>query len=130
MNKQRSLNRLKRSILPVFCLVFTFLGYGPAELYLSNKGSEEFWFAFSEILWPIIIIGLLACVIIMGVLMIIPTKGYHIVMAVIIAIAVLFLVQGLFLPNNYGSLNGAQIDWSQYTGRLIYNTAIWLAVII
>ena len=130
MTRQRSITRLKRSVLPVLCLIFTLFGYGPAELYLSNKGSEEFWFAFSEILWPIIIIGLLACVIIMGVLMIIPTKGYHIVMAVIIAIAVLFLVQGLFLPNNYGSLNGAQIDWSQYTGRLIYNTAIWLAVII
>ena len=129
MTRKRSITRLKRSILTVLCLIFTFFGYGPAELYLSNKGSEEFWFAYSEILWPIVIISLATFVIIMGLLMVLPTKWYHIVMAVIIAVTALLLLQALFLPNNYGSLNGEQIDWGQYTGRLIYNTAIWLAVI-
>ena len=129
MTPPKRLKRLIWSVLPVFCMVFTLFGYGPAELYLSNKGSEEFWFAFSEILWPIVFIGLSACVIILGILMVLPTKGYHIAMAVIAAIAVLLLVQALFLPNNYGALNGVQIDWSQYTGRLIYNTIVWLIII-
>lgn len=129
MTKQRRLIRLKWSILPVFCMVFILFGYGPAELYLSNRGSEEFWFAFSEILWPIVFIGLAACIIILGILLALPIKGYHSAMAVIISVAVLLLVQALFLPNSYGALNGEQIDWNQYTGRLIYNTIIWLIVI-
>ncbi|QUC66684.1 sulfatase-like hydrolase/transferase [Aristaeella hokkaidonensis] len=110
-------------------MVFTLFGYGPAELYFSNQGSEEFWFAFSEILWPVVFIGLGVFIVVLGLLMVLPTKGYHYALATIMAVSVLMLVQTLFLPNNYGSLNGTQIDWNQYTGRLIYNTVIWLAVI-
>ena len=129
MTRQRCLTRLKRSVLPVFCLIFTLFGYGPGELYLSNRGSEEFWFTFSEILWPVVMISLSAFVLMMGLLLMLPTKGYHFLMAAVIAVSVLLLVQAVYLPNSYGSLNGTQIDWSQYNGRLIYNTAIWIVVI-
>ena len=129
MTRQRCLTRLKISVLPVFCLVITFFGYGPAELYLSNRGSEEFWFAFSEILWPIVLISLLIYVIIMGLLLILPTKGYHCMIAAVVAVTALLLIQTVFLPNNYGALDGTQIEWSQYNGRLIYNTVVWLAIV-
>ncbi len=129
MNKQRCMTRLKRSVLPVLCLVFLLLGYGPAELYLSNRGSEEFWFSFAEVLLPMAILAIVAFAVIMGLLMVLPTKGYHIAMAVIIAVSVLLLLQGLFLSNNYVSLNGGEIVWGEYMERLIYNTVIWLAVI-
>ena len=129
MTKQRCLTRLKRSILPVFCLVFTMLGYGPTELYLSNRGSEEFWFSFNEILMPFTVLIVVSLIVILGLLMVLPTKGYHAAMAVIVAVSALLLLQVLFLPNDYGSLNGAVIDWSQYTGRLVYNTTIWIVVI-
>lgn len=129
MTRQSCLTRLKRSVLPVFCLIFTLLGYGPGELYLSNRGSEEFWFAFSEILCPIILISLLAFGLIMCLILVLPTKWYHFLLATVIAVAALLMVQAVYLPNSYGSLNGTQIDWSQYNGRLIYNTAIWIVVI-
>lgn len=120
---------MRRSILPVFCMVFILFGYGPAEIYLSNKGSEEMWFSFNEILLPAVIIMVASLMVIIGLLLILPTKGYHAAMAVITAVGVLLLLQALFLPNDYGSLNGSQIDWSQYTGRLVYNTTIWIVVI-
>ena len=130
MTKKRCISRIKISILPVFCLVFIFFGYGPAELYLSNRGSEEFWFAFSDILWPIVFIGLATLVAFLGLLMVLPTKGFRVFMALVISVSILFLIQVLFLPNNYGSLNGTAINWDQYTGRLIYNSIIWLVIII
>lgn len=130
MTKQRCLTRLKRSILPVLCLVFILFGYGPAELYLSNRGSEEMWFSFNEILLPAVILIVASLLVIIGLLMILPTKGYQAAMAVITAVEILLLLQALFLPNDYGSLNGTQIDWSQYIGRLIYNTAIWIGIIV
>ena len=129
MDKKKCLTRLKQSILPVFCMVFILFGYGPAEIYLSNRGSEEMWFSFNEILLPAAIIMFVSLVVIIGLLLILPTKGYQAAMAVITAVGVLLLLQTLFLPNDYGSLNGSQIEWSQYTGRLVYNTAIWIGVI-
>ncbi|QUC66671.1 sulfatase-like hydrolase/transferase [Aristaeella hokkaidonensis] len=93
-------------------------------------GSEEFWFSFNEILLPFAVLIVASLIIILGLLMVLPTKGYHVVMAIIIAVSALLLLQALFLPNDYGSLNGEVIDWSQYSGRLVYNTAIWIVVIV
>lgn len=122
--------RLKQCILPVFCFVFSLLVYGPTELYLSNQGSEEFWFSFSEVVVPYVVLFLVAFAVIMGILMILPAKCFRVIIGIITAIDVLLLLQGLFLPNSYGSLNGNQIEWNQYTLRSIYNTAIWIALIV
>ncbi len=122
-------SRLPICIPVLSCLLFTFLWYGPAELYLSNQGSEEFWFSFGEVVLPLILTTAVSFIVFLIVLLVLPTKLYRTMLAVFIAIAVLFVAQGLFLPNNYGSLNGTEIDWSQYRLRLISNTAIWGAVI-
>ncbi len=125
MNKYSS--KLPICIPVLLCLFFTFLWFGPAELYLSNRGSEEFWFSFGEVFFPLILTTAVTFVVFLIVLLILPTKIYRTMLAVFTAIAVLFVAQGLFLPNNYGSLNGAEIDWSQYKLRMITNSAIWAA---
>ena len=130
MTKQRTATRLKRCILPVICLVATVFGYGPWELFLSNRGSEEFWFSAGEMAFPLAVLALAAAAVLLVILLLLPTKGFHAGVALITAVSVLMLLQGMFLPNGYGSLNGAAIDWSQYTDRLIYNTVIWVALIV
>ena len=127
-NQRKYFTRLKQSILPVICLTVTLFWYGPGELYLSNRGSEEFWFSFSELILPLAVMTVSAVAALLMILMLLPEKGYHAGVALITGIGVLMLAQGLILPNGYGSLNGAAIDWGQYTGRMIYNTAIWAAL--
>ena len=129
MTQKSCLSRIRQGILPVVCLLFTFLGYGPLELFMSNRGSEEFWFSFSELISPLLVIIVVLLVIIMGLLIILPEKGFHITIAIITAVNLLFLIQALFLPNGYGFLNGEAIDWSQYTFRLIYNSLIWIILV-
>ncbi len=129
-NKENRIVQLKQSILPVICLVITFLWYGPSELYLSNRGSDEFWFSYGELILPLTVISAGVVVVLLTILMLLPEKGYHAGIALIIGINVLMMAQGLILPNGYGLLNGAEIDWSQYTDRLIYNTAIWAALML
>ena len=113
--KENRIVQLKQSILPVICLVITFLWYGPGELYLSNRGSDEFWFSYGELILPLAVISTGVVLVLLTILMLLPKKGYHIGIALIIGINVLMMAQGLVLPNGYGLLNGAEIDWSQYT---------------
>ena len=127
-NKANSIERLKQSMLSVICLVVTFVWYGPSELYLSNRGSEEFWFSYNELILPLAAISAGAAAVLLMILMLLPEKGYHAGTALITDISVLMMAQGIILPNGYGTLNGAEIDWSQYTGRLISNTAIWVLI--
>ena len=120
--------RLKQGILPVICLVATFFWYGTGELYLNNRGSEEFWFTFSELILPLAVISAGTAAVLLILLMLLPPKGYRAGVALITGISVLMLAQGIILPNGYGLLDGAEIDWSRYTGRAITNTAIWVAL--
>jgi len=129
MTKARCITRIKRSFFPVLGLIFLFFGFGPAEIYFSNRGSTEFWFSYADLFLPLIFLSLGSFILLYIILLVLPTKGYHIFMAVIIAVTVLLFFQGFFLPNNYGSLNGQQIDWGKYTLRYIYNTLIWLIII-
>ena len=130
MTKQRSINRLKESLFPALLLVFSFFGYGPAELWLTNRGSEEMWFSYFDILLPLILLAGAAFIFIMVLLQILPEKIYRASLAVVTAVGILFFIQGVFLPNSYGALNGEPVDWSQYTVRSVYNTAIWLIIMI
>lgn len=129
MSNSRYINRIKGSILPVLVLVISFLVYGPIELFITNKGSEEIWFSLTDLALPMVGFTLVALLLIMGLLMILPEKGYRAAVAIITAIGVLFILQGMFLPNSYGLLNGEQIDWSQYGIRSVYNTVIWVALL-
>ena len=87
-------DRLKRSALPVVVLAFTFLIYGPLELCLSNRGSEEFWFSFTDILGPIVALAVGAVIAILALLVILPEKAYRIGLAIVIAGSMLMIPRG------------------------------------
>ena len=127
--QNRYSSRLNVCIPVVSCLILTILGYGPTELYLSNRGAEEFWFSYGELVLPLILTAAIAFAVLIIILMVLPKKFYRAILAALIAIAALFMAQSLFLPNNYGSLNGTEINWSLYRLRLVTNTTIWTAVI-
>ena len=128
----RYTRRIRQSFLPVFSFLFVLLGFGPADLYMTNRGSEEFWFQYTDLLVPLLVIFVLSMVVLLVVLLVLPQKGYRVALALITAAAVLMYLQGKLLPNDYGALNGKQIDWwsQAYTIRFIYNTAIWVGLIL
>ena len=129
MSGKRCLQRIKRSALPILCLLFTFFIYGSLELYLANRGSEELWFSYTDVLVPIAAMVIASFIVILILIMPLPSKAYHFAVALITSLGLLMFIQGSFLPNNYGELNGTAIDWGQYSFRRIYNTGIWVVVI-
>ena len=106
-----------------------FFWYGPGEQYLSNRGNEEFWFSCSELILPLAAMSAGSAAVLLILLMLLPEKGYRAGVALITGVCVLMMAQGILLPNGYGFLNGTEIDWSRYTCRLVYNTAIWVALL-
>lgn len=119
--------KLANAIVPAFLLSFTFFVFGTIELYMTN--ANEFWFDYSAVLGPILIAGIILTFAISLILSLVSRKAYFPVIGVMYAIAILVYVQGNFLPNNYGTLNGTEIDWTSYSGRAVINSVIWIAVI-
>lgn len=123
MSKLRK-GKLKLSILLSFFTVFTYFGFGTFELYAGNK--EEFWFSYYDI-FPVIL--LLSIVITMGfvvILMLVPDRLFKYAAGFLFAFTFVLYIQGNFLPNNYGVLDGDTIEWKKYEGRFLYNSAIWI----
>ncbi len=130
MEKSNSISKTKLSqvICSLLLFCFTYLGFGTAEIYLTNR--NEFWFEYSEMLPLLITLGV-GCVLIGTiVLMLLPPKVYVHVVTFIYLFSILTYIQGNFFHNDYGTLNGELIDWTQYTGRAIINSAVWLVVLI
>lgn len=116
------------NFFPGFVLLFCLIIFGSNELYFSNI--SEFWFAYSDFM-PVLFIVFIVGVILIGIfLSIIPSKISIYIKAFIYALAFAYYIQGNFLPNDYGSLNGELIDWNAYSHRLVYNTIIWLLIVL
>ncbi len=120
-------DKFKISLISTFALAFTFFMFGTAELYITNR--EEFWFTYGDMFPIIIILSILVVGILTVSLMLLPTKIFKYGVALILGFTLSLYIQGNFLPNDYGSLDGTSIDWSNYQGRLVYNSIIWCILI-
>ena len=119
--------KLNKSMLPILVGIFTFYGFGTVELYISNK--SEFWFSYSDLLPILIVFAALTFLISLVVVLIIPYKCLNYVVSILYGMALLLYIQGNFLPNNYGQLDGTVIDWSLYYGNIIINIIIWCVLV-
>ena len=114
--------------LPGLFFSFTVFIFAPIEFYLTHSG--DFWFSIDQIL-PLFFLSAFICFsIITIILKLLPNKSRFFVEVFIIALTLLMYIQGNYLVKNYGTLNGAEIDWNQYTPSIIINGLIWIFVII
>lgn len=65
-----------------------------------------------------------------GIGLLLPPKAKDIYSALLFGFALALYIQGNFISTDYGTLDGDSIDWSQYTGTALWNTALWLICII
>lgn len=111
-----------------FFSLFTFVGFGTLELYLTNNA--EFWFTFADIL-PVILIGSLILFFALTILLFfLPESLSNYLLVIIWALTIAIYIQGNFLPNNYGALAGEAIPWEEYHMRAIINSIVWCVIIV
>lgn len=124
-NRKRALKHL---LLPGVFFAVTMFIFAPLELYLGNI--DEFWFRFSTLL-PLLLAMAAAVILISALLLrILPGKASMVAETLIYIITLLLYIQGNYLTINHGTLNGAQIDWSQYSVKYIADGFLWLVVIV
>ena len=113
-------------LLPILVnafFTFNLIIFGPLELYLNNL--NEFWFPITDILWVIIICGILVFSILMVLCSLLKGKAHIIAVTLIFSLGLGFYFQGNILNVNYGVLDGTVIDWDEHDSWAIINTIIW-----
>lgn len=123
-------HRLVLGSLVSLFLCSTLLFFGPLNLYLKNK--DDFWFSFESILWPVIIIFLIAFAICTVICTLAPKQIIHkIFCSLVFGIALAIFIQGNFANIKYGSgvLDGSEIVWEDYTTYGAIDCGIWAACI-
>lgn len=122
---------IKRStfyMLPMISLSFTFFGFGAWEMFFTNQ--SEFWFRYEDIVGSLIAFGVVFFLIGTIALLILPQKLSDFFLVEVEAFSIAFYIQGNFLPNNYGALDGTEIIWSNYVNRGIIGGVVWIVILI
>ena len=120
--------KLKESIWPALLAGFTLFGFGAWELYLTN--AKDFWFSFGSVA-PCLAGLMLACVVLLcAALAVLPRRVFPRVLLLLYSIAFGLYIQGNYLPNGFGTLNGVRVHWMNYKTRLALTSLVWLAVIV
>ena len=118
-------------IIISFCAAFALCFFAPMEIYLSNK--DYFFFDGKEMLsFELLATILLSAVITVSLILTnrisqklnsaFLTFGFSLVLAM--------YIQGNFLPNDYGALDGSAIIWSQYKLNGICSLVLFIITIV
>lgn len=125
---EKETGKMKKELLWLsILLAFNLCIFPPCELYLSNI--NEFWFSFVDII-PIIITSALTTLIVINIMgYVLPYKLYYVFFSMLFGCAMAAYIQGNYLNNNYGVLDGKNILWSEYSTRGKISLAVWGIVI-
>lgn len=102
--------------------------FAPFEMYVANK--SEVWFKLEAFWWIPVLVGIVAFGCCCAVGNILRGKWQRIYIAIIFSLGLCTYIQGNFLNLNVGVLNGASIEWDEYTLRMIINLIVWFVIII
>lgn len=121
-------DRYKISLSVNFFGVFTFFLFGPLELYLVN--SSEFWFSIQDVIISVLPLAIIFLIIGVSISLMLKERWFLYAIGITFGLGMAFYLQGNFMTVGYGSLDGIEIDWSQYKIWSIFNTLIWLVCLI
>lgn len=123
IEKVFDVGKIKSGVFSALFLSIIFCVVGPIDLYVSN--SSEFWFSFVQIL-PIIVVTFFICfVLAIALPFLLNEKAFYYIIALEIGVASGLYIQGNYLNNDFGVLDGRTIEWSQYFERGLLSTLVW-----
>lgn len=109
----------------------SFMLFEPLKDYLSNL--DDYWFSFWD--YISLILASTAALWIVGVVFFviigfINTKAANYVTVVGFFLIIGLYVQGNFIPNTTGALDGSAIDWTKVNIGMILSDILWIALIV
>ncbi len=125
--KENMKKRLKTDVVIALCSSFTVCVFAPFEIYLSNK--DFFFFNGFEMI-PFSFLAFMALSLIILLLLItvmnIREKAHDAVLGVGFGLILAMYIQGNFLKNDYGTLDGNPIDWTLYIKEGIISVVLFV----
>ena len=120
--------RFSLAILVGTATPFVFILFGTYDLFTSNR--NEFFFSFTEILGPLILITLACTILLTGSLLLLRGRLFNIGTSLLFAVLLAGYIQGTFLNISLGELTGDAIPWERYTSHVLINLIIWAVMML
>ena len=122
------LRRFLVLLAPAFLCVFTLILFGPLDIMNSNR--MYLTFKASSFIGSLSLVTIAATIVIAAALALVPGRFKGVAVAVLVAIGLMFYLQGGLLNGDIGILDGSSFDWHDIPQQAYRNIAIWAAVII
>lgn len=120
--------RMLISALCAFAFVFTFIVFGPMELYAGN--TDDMPFSFSALAPVLALAGGWIFLFLMGVLFVLQGKIFDYAVSLLSAVTLAGYIQGNMLNVDHGTLNGDAVAWVNYKWPMIASLVFWFLVIV
>lgn len=125
---RRFSERLLTSGAAVLAFVFTFIMFGPFELYIANM--SYLVFGIKQLLPPIIIAGIIILAVFTVLLALLRGKIFNAVVSILIGITIAGYIQGNYINIDHGTLDGTGIVWQDFKWQMLVNLFVWAAIIL
>lgn len=119
--------RFPLAALCAFTCVFTFILFGPCEIYIQNM--QDMTFSFHTLLPVLLLAGGTAFAALLTVLLLLRGRLFNYAVTLLFAVTLAGYLQGNLLNVNHGTLDGSSVAWSNYQWPMLKNLAVWLAIL-
>lgn len=113
----------------LFCI--SFFVFEPLKSYLCNL--SDYWFDFKEYL---ILIASAALLVFVGLLVVslliclfLPTSA-KVISSYVFILTIGLYIQGNFIPNTIGILDGSPIEWSKINVGMVLSILLWVGIVV
>lgn len=120
-------HKILQAVLASSCIVLFLCYFTPIDIFFNNK--DDFNYTFYDISFYLLLISALLITLLSSILIAIPKRGYDVLVSLALVITLLLWVQGNIFFKDYGSLDGGQVDWSNWKTRGYVEIGIWAITI-
>ena len=127
-DKRKFTSRLITAAAASAAFVFTFLVFGPLEIYISNMA----FFAFSGkyLFAPAAVAGIVIAAAMTGILVLLRGKIYNYAVSLVISLTLAGYIQGNFLNIDHGTLDGSEVVWQNFKVPAMLGVLFWTVMIV
>lgn len=120
--------RLSLAAFSVFACVFSFILFGPCEIYIRNM--QEMPFPFTAMFWTLLFVGVLLFGILLGILLLLRGKIFNYAVSILFVLMLAGYLQGNFWGSHTGTLDGNATNWLNNQASMIWNLVLWSCILI
>ncbi|MBQ9833110.1 MAG: hypothetical protein IJO48_05185, partial [Clostridia bacterium] len=120
--------RFLTAFLPIFLSFFIYTIFGPLDMVMSN--TDYMNFHYSDVIVYLVVFGITAAVAVAALVALLKGKAFDVVLVLFTSFGLMSYVNGTFLNQNLGTLNGVEPVWENYTLHTLINTAICILLFV